>query len=175
MYLPDYELAELCRTWRLVEPYDPMAVNPASVDLRLGREFVNLSDRPVVYYGDATCKVEDIVHPGDRFHADGVWLEPGVALLATTLEYVRIPTTCAAQLLLKSSSARKGLDHALAGWIDPGFEGELTLEIHAHRPIELVAGTRMFQMTVAKMLGEPAKPYSLTGRYQGQRGPTEAR
>jgi hypothetical protein len=105
-------------------------------------------------------------------------LEPGVALLATTAERVRIPDRAiylsyqkpqedepshwlikgnVAELRLKSSAARNGLDHALAGWVDPGFDGTLTLELHAHRPIELFAGKAYVQMIVAAMLAAPTK------------------
>ena len=75
---------------------------------------------------------------------------------------------CTGELRLKSSAARNGLDHALAGWIDPGFDGTLTLELHAHRPIELQAGKAYVQLVVASCLATPARSYQQTGRYVGE-------
>lgn len=186
MYLVDFQLRELCEKHGLVEPFDPARVNPASIDLALGRDFVNLSDKSIRYKnsnfeGGYSALFAD---SGERFVADRVWLEPGVALLATTAEKVRIPDkpffwandtfgnhqikSCVAELRLKSSAARNGLDHALAGWIDPGFDGTLTLELHAHRPVELLAGKAYVQMVVAVTLATPTRSYQQTGRYVGE-------
>lgn len=192
MYLVDFQLKELCEKHGLVSPFDPARINPASIDLTLGRDFVNLSDSHINFtIGDlGFCAL-----PGDRFEADRVQLVPGVALLATTAERVKIPDSeltlewatkyredewykvdeyvqhvqaCIAELRLKSSAARNGLDHALAGWIDPGFDGTLTLELHAHRPIELLAGKAYVQLVVASCLATPARSYQQTGRYVGE-------
>lgn len=186
-YLSDTMLAELCEKHQLVQPYDPSRINPASIDLALGREFVNLSEKEVHYMPDAAIGRGTHAEPGERFWADSVFLDPGVALLATTAERVRIPDerillgldewgccakhilpACTGELRLKSSAARNGLDHALAGWIDPGFDGTLTLELHAHRPIELLAGKCYVQLVVATMLAAPARSYQQTGRYVGE-------
>lgn len=188
-YLSDTMLAELCEKHQLVTPYDPSRINPASIDLALGREFVNLSNRHIRIV-DAENITKEFAAPGERFNADRISLEPGVALLATTSERVRIPDNlirlgdweapsgvhvwrqrieaCTGELRLKSSAARNGLDHALAGWIDPGFDGTLTLELHAHRPIELLAGKCYVQLVVATMLAAPARSYQQTGRYVGE-------
>lgn len=154
MILPDFEIHRLCRSEQLVTPYNPTLVNPASLDLRLGNQFIDL-------------------HTGDEREAESITLRPGDAVLATTLEYVRIPVYCAGLLALKSSSARRGLDHALAGWIDPGFEGEITLELHAHREVTFNAGQPVIQIVLLRMLEAPREPYQ--GKYQKQRGPTPAR
>jgi len=194
-YLNDTMLIELCEKHQLVRPYDPARVNPASIDLALGREFVNLSEKEVHYIPDAGIGKGTHANPGERFWADNVFLHPGIALLATTAERVRIPDSpviligsdrqpgeamshflnrwysieaCTGELRLKSSAARNGLDHALAGWIDPGFDGTLTLELHAHRPIELLAGKCYVQLVVATMLAAPARSYQHTGRYVGE-------
>jgi len=137
-----------------IEPFDSGCVNPASLDLKLGNEFIDL----------ATMLA---------FSAEKVTLVHGDAILATTLEYIRMPANVAGSIYLKSTLARKGLDHSLAGWVDCSFLGELTLELHAHRPIELYAGQRILQMVFHVTLGTPAKRYH--GRYLGQRGPTPAR
>lgn len=139
---------------RLVEPFDPDCVNPATLDLKLGREFINL-------------------HTGARFEADEITLIPGSAILATSLEYVRIPLCTLAQVTLKSSLARQGLNHLLAGTLDPGFEGNVTLEFHSIIPITLQYRQRIVQISFSELIEIPERPY--TGRYQGQRGATGAR
>lgn len=138
----------------LGEGFSADRVNPASVDLRIGNQFIDL-------------------HTGNPFTAETLCLNPGDAILAETIERVCIPVEVAAAIYLKSSMARKGLDHALAGWIDCGFIGSITLELHAHRPVVLNAGQRVIQMVVWQMIAPPLKPYQ--GRYQGQSGPTLAR
>jgi dCTP deaminase len=139
-----------------VTPFELTNVNPASLDLRLSGEYVNLET-------------------GERYTADEITILPGQAILASTLEYIKMPTTYAGSVYLKSSMARIGLDHALAGWVDPGFSGELTLEFHSHRPVTLKKGQRVCQLVLIKMTDPPLKSYKQTGRYNGQRGPTEAK
>lgn len=139
-----------------VSPYDPNLVNPASIDLRLGGEFVDLET-------------------GKRFQIDDITILPGQAILASTLEYIKMPKNCAGSVYLKSSAARRGLDHALAGWVDPGFQGELTLEFHSHRPITLHKGQPVCQLVLMNMEFSPAEDYSVVGHYNGQKGPTEAK
>lgn len=184
MYLADFQLTELCEKQGLVSPFDPARVNPASIDLTLGKDFVNLSTEEIRYRGEDWPYTVP-AKPGERFEADIVVLEPGVALFATTAERICIPDrpfwlpvvpfgpaeelqACIGELRLKSSAARNGLDHALAGWIDPGFDGTLTLELHSHRPIELLAGKAYVQLVVAAMLAAPSKSYQQTGRYTGE-------
>lgn len=139
-----------------ISPYDPNNVNPASIDLRLGGEFLDLEN-------------------GLRFRQDEIIIRPGQAILATTLEYIVMPSLYSGSVYLKSSMARIGLDHALAGWVDPGFHGELTLEFHAHRPVRLIKGQRVCQLVLMQMEAKPLADYTVTGRYNGQRGPTEAK
>jgi dCTP deaminase len=154
MILPDFKIQQWAESGG-IEPFNIAHINPASVDLTLGQSFIDLET--------------------EEEHAltGSFWLNPGEAILATTMEYIRLPSSYAATVYLKSSMARRGLDHALAGWVDPGFEGNLTLELHSHRPIELFPCQRILQLVLYVMQTEPETPYS--GRYQGQRGPTMAR
>jgi dCTP deaminase len=138
----------------LFDTFIPEQVNPASYDLRLASKFIDLKDEIEFWCGE-------------------IEIIPGEAYLASTVEYVKMPNDVAGVLYLKSSLARRGLDHALAGWIDPGFEGNLTLELHSHRPIVLRPNDRILQI-VFHLMNEPAeKPYS--GRYKKQKGPTIAK
>jgi dCTP deaminase len=155
--LPDFQIGRWITAGGVV-PADQELINPASLDLRLGANIINLQT-------GANQPIPDI----------GYLLKPGMAILASTLEYIKIPTDCAAAVYLKSSLARKGLDHALAGWVDPGFEGELTLELHSHRPLILLPGQKIVQLVLMRMEFAPVRSYQVTGHYNGQRGPTQAR
>lgn len=137
-----------------ITPADYDCVNPASVDLHIDSHFVDLLTNRT-------------------FETGLINFEPPMAILATTTEEVSIPNDAAATVYLKSSRAREGLDHALAGWIDPGFIGQITLELHAHRPLVLTAGQRVVQIVLMSLTAPALKPYA--GRYQNQRGPTQRR
>lgn len=153
MILPDHKL----KAWAVkggVFPYDAANVNPASIDLRVGGQYIDLLT-------------------GTEHTMTSLTIVPGDAILATTIEYVKIPSNCIGTLYLKSSLARQGLDHALAGLCDCGFSGTLTLELHSHRPITIYAGQRIIQLVLQYTAGEPEHTYS--GRYQHQTGPTMAR
>jgi dCTP deaminase len=138
----------------LINPYNPEQVNPASYDLCLDSKYIDLNT-------------------GDTVNWKELHIKPGEAYLASTIEYVKFPNNISGVLYLKSSLARLGLDHALAGWIDPGFEGNLTLELHSHRPITLYAGQRIVQVVFYLLTAPSENPYS--GKYKGQKGPTEAK
>jgi dCTP deaminase len=107
----------------------------------------------------------------------GYRLEPGEFILCCTMETVAIPNDACAALFSKSSTGRIGLEHLHAGWIDPGFVGQLTLEFKnvAPWPILLQPGKRLMQMVVYDLVEPPARDYSQTGHYQNQTGATPAR
>ena len=137
-----------------VRPACMKCVNPASLDLRIGEEYICSSGKYLM-------------------GPPGLILTSGFAILATTVEYIKMPDDIVGMVCLKSSLARQGLDHSLAGFVDPGFEGQLTLELHAHRAVKLKAGQRIAQLVLYQMDKKPTKTYD--GRYQGQRGPTAYR
>ena len=92
-------------------------------------------------------------------------------LLATTIEYVKLPSNLTAFVEGRSSIGRMGLFIQNAGWVDPGFEGQITLELYnANRlPIKLISGWRVCQLVFASM-DKCRVPY--VGKYQGQRNAT---
>ena len=96
-------------------------------------------------------------------------------MLATTMEYVTLPDNLTAFVEGRSSLGRMGLFIQNAGWVDPGFRGEITLELfNANRcAIELRAGRRVGQLVLAEMDAPALHPYS--GKYQGQTGATGSR
>jgi dCTP deaminase len=164
----------------LQPPPDSQQLQPASVDLRLGTEFKQYT-RPL---GDITraepMRLDRPVDPKwmQSFEGPGLLLLPNQFTLATTVETVWMPVTHAAQVEGRSSLGRRGLIvHATAGFIDPGFRGQITLEMLnlSPRPILLTAGTRICQLTFYKMDERVLRPYGhheLRSKYQGQAGAT---
>ena len=170
MILVDHQIDELCRQG-MVSPYDPALLNPASLDVRLGDTLLieSAESRALVPY--------PLQHHGE---ADPYRLKPGQFVLAQTMETFHLPDTIAAQFVLKSSRAREGLEHLLAGYCDPGWHGSvLTLELHNSRQLHdllLWPGMRIGQMVWQRLAVPPMRSYRETGRYcndttvQGSRG-----
>lgn len=160
-----------------IEPFDPRNVQPSSVDLTLGSEFVQFrmhSDLMTPIDPFVPMEESDVV----RFEADEFALAPGQFALATTVERIQIHRTLVGRLDGKSSLARLGLVvHATAGFVDPGWNGQLTLEIFnfAPRPILLRPGMRIAQISFTEMVGQVQMPYGsmpLGSKYQDQQGAT---
>ena len=107
--------------------------------------------------------------------SDTYILLPNQFVLATTMEYIVLPNDITAFVEGRSSLGRMGLFIQNAGWVDPGFRGEITLELfNANRcDIELKAGRRIGQLVFAKMDDTALNPYN--GKYQGQKGATGSR
>ena len=146
----------------MVTPFEPSLVNPASLDLRLGnRLLIESAQSPAL-----------VPYPLEHHsEAEPYMLQPGQFVLAHTVETFNLPPTTAAQFVLKSSRAREGLEHLLAGYCDPGWSGSvLTLELHCSRqlhPVLLWPGMKIGQMVFHQIAAPPERDYSLTGRYNG--------
>lgn len=161
MIKPDHWI----RGWGLAggcEPFAEEQVNAASYDVRLADHWICPTRDP-----------EDVT-------ASHFKLFPGEVVLASTLELVRIPHDVACDLKLKSTFGRVWINHSLAGWCDPGFEGNITLELQnlGPEPFVLVAGSRIAQLIFIAMESPPEVPYGhprAGSHYQGQRGTTRAR
>lgn len=167
MILSDKEIRAMLTSNSLsINPIELMQIQPASVDIRLGNKFRIVDDKSEgIVHLDKKVEYKEIV-------ADRYLLLPGQFVLATTMEYIKLPNDLTAFVEGRSSMGRLGLFIQNAGWVDPGFEGEITLELfNANRcAIELQAGHRVGQLVFAKM-GESAQfPYA--GKYQFQRGAT---
>ena len=124
-------------------------VNPASVDIRIGAN-LKYSDES---QWDLT-KEPYIMMPKEF-------------VLISTYEHIMVPVDCAVELKLKSSRAREGFDHSLAFWVDPGWDGILTMEVHnmnQHRMLKVEYGMRFAQIIVHK-LDKPVE-VAYNGRYQ---------
>ncbi|MDQ0859928.1 dCTP deaminase [Bacillus sp. V2I10] len=152
----------------MIEPLLSSQLQPASIDLRIGGHFLAIDehstplislDKPPMY--KEICK-EQIIIPPKAF------------VLGTTIEYIRLPATMTAFVEGRSSIGRLGLFIQNAGWVDPGFEGHITLELYNANcvPIELKAGRRLCQLILAS-LDQESTPYN--GKYNGQNKATESK
>ena len=139
------------------------------MDIRLGNTFSVVEDTSS---GIITMEHEIRYK---TIETDTYLLLPGQFVLATTMEYVTLPDNLTAFVEGRSSLGRMGLFIQNAGWVDPGFRGEITLELfNANRcAIELRAGRRVGQLVLAEMDAPALHPYS--GKYQGQTGATGSR
>lgn len=161
MILPDFAITKLCLEG-MVEPFDKSLVNPASIDVRLGNKIM-VEDE---------WKPEMVPINLNEFEVDEdtpFMLSPGQFILAETIETFNLPDTIAAQFVLKSSRAREGIQHLLAGYCDPGWFGsKLTMELKNIRELHEVAiwpGMKIGQMVFQRMECAPFSSYAVTGRY----------
>ncbi|MDH3306360.1 MAG: dCTP deaminase [Acidimicrobiia bacterium] len=181
MIFSDRTIKEAVAAGRIaVDPYDESFVQPSSIDLRVDRYFRVFENHkyphidPRVRQEDLTTIVEV---PGDEAFV----LHPGEFVLGSTLERVRLGNDIVARLEGKSSLGRLGLlIHSTAGFVDPGFDGYLTLELSnvANLPIAIYPGMRIGQISFYQMTTDADHPYGSAGagsKYQGQRGPTPSR
>jgi dCTP deaminase len=158
--LSDWEIRARCDGSQMVWPFCPELLNPASLDLRLGPNLmIEVRDRRQLLQVDISERTED----------DPYLLLPGEFCLAETIERFDLPEDISAQFVLKSSRARDGLNHLLAGWCDPGWHGsKLTLELKNERryhPIELYPNLKIGQMVFHLMNEVPMQTYAVTGHY----------
>lgn len=157
MVLVDWQIKQLCEHG-LINPYDPDLVNPSSLDIRIG-------DSAMV---DTETGFEPHVQ-FDLFNKDKPYvMMPNECILLCTLESFNLPPHIACELKLKSSRAREGLSHALAGWVDNGFHGVLTLELKNYSTKHCVAiypGMRIGQVILYNT-PFPSTTYK-NGRYAG--------
>ncbi|MFG3711002.1 dCTP deaminase [Micromonospora sp. NPDC047730] len=183
MLLSDRDLRQAIAEQRLaIDPFEPELIQPASIDLRLDRDLLLWpkiqpdEPYPVV---DPACEPKMLpfkIPEGWSFR-----LEPGQSVLACTVETVTLDHSLAGRFEGKSSIGRLSLaTHITAGFIDPGFSGQITLELvnHNPRPILLHPGMLIGQLCVLPMFTPAEHPYGSAAagsRYNGQRGPTPSR
>jgi len=145
-----------------IDPYDPDSVGPASIDLTLSVYFMRVD-------GQGTGGVIRMDQPieYEKFTRQRVIIPPKSFILASTIERVTLPADICAKVEGRSSIGRMGLFVQNAGWVDPGWDGCLTLELYNANefPIEIVAGRRICQLVLDRMTGPVDKPYA--GKYKG--------
>ena len=179
--LSDRDLRKELDSGRLgLEPFEPMMVQPSSVDVRLDRFFRVFNNTRYTHI-DPRQQQDDLTSPVEATGDDPFVLHPGEFVLGSTFETVTLPDDLAGRLEGKSSLGRLGLlTHSTAGFIDPGFTGHITLELSnvANLPITLWPGMKIGQLCLFRLSSAAEFPYGSKeagSRYQGQRGPTPSR
>ncbi len=152
-----------------VSPLCEQSVQPASIDLRLGSHYL------VVESSEMDCITLSDEIKYRELESDTLTIPAHSFLLATTMETVELPDNLTAFVEGRSSVGRIGLFIQNAGWVDPGFKGQITLELYNANslPIKLEAGRRICQLVVCSMDKAAEKPYD--GKYQGQKRSTGSR
>ncbi|HYM64557.1 MAG TPA: dCTP deaminase [Gaiellaceae bacterium] len=163
-----------------IDPYDDSLLQPSSLDVRVDRFFRVFRNSRYPFI-DVKEEMEDLTELVEIGEAEPFILHPGEFVLGSTLERVKLPDDLVARLEGKSSLGRLGLlIHSTAGFIDPGWDGHVTLELSnvANLPITIYYAMKIGQLSFVQ-LTEPAEtPYGANGlgsKYQGQAGPTPSR
>lgn len=178
--LPDHAIAARIKAGDLVIDPEPTLdrLQPSSIDLTLGDSYrvFTARHRPITLDtipDDLTVRLP--VGP------DGLTLQPGDFVLATTAERVTIPADLCGFLHGRSTLGRLGIAiHVTAGLVDPGYDGDVTLEMCNVGPLTLTLhrGDPIGQLTFEELGTAAMRPYghpSLQSRYQGQSGTTAPR
>ena len=161
----------------VIRPYDPKDLQPSSVDLHVDRRFRVFRNNRYPYI-DVRHPQPDLTELVTIADDEPFILHPGEFVLGQTLEWTELPNDLVARLEGKSSLGRLGLlIHSTAGYVDPGWKGNLTLELSnvANLPIALYYGMKIGQISFFRMSSEVERPYGspeLGSKYQGQSEPT---
>ncbi len=187
----------------VVEPLDDpeLQIQPASLDMRLGREFLEFQQtnvpciRPARGTDAADYTAKTVVGTPENQRTlhdfesetdatlqerDEFILHPGDFVLGTTKERVEIPDDLIAHVEGRSSLGRLAIVvHATAGIVDPGYNGQITLELSnlGSAPVALEPDMRISQLTFTELKNRAERPYGEErgSKYQGQRGPQASR
>ncbi len=166
-----------------IEPLaDPeLQIQPASIDLRLDHTFVTyrLPHVPCIDPRDVQT-VQEYTEAIAIAEGEAFVLQPGEFALGSTIESVRVPHDLVARVEGRSSIGRLAVVvHATAGFIDPGFEGQITLELSnlGRCAVKLYPGMRISQVVLHRLTSPAERPYGPErgSKYQGQVGPVPSR
>ena len=181
MVLSDQAIRRLIEAGRIgIDPYDAGLMQPSSLDVRVDRLFRVFRNSRYPFI-DVKAEQEELTELVEVDGAEPFILHPGEFVLGSTLERVTLPDDLVARLEGKSSLGRLGLlIHSTAGFIDPGFDGHVTLELSnvANLPITIYPGMKIGQISFFRLSSSAEVPYGSEGarsKYQGQRGPTPSR
>jgi dCTP deaminase len=164
----------------VIEPYDEGLVQPSSVDVRVDGKFrvFHNARHPYIDVRKPMDDLTELVEIGDE---EPFVLHPGEFVLGQTLESIALPNDIVARLEGKSSLGRLGLlIHSTAGFVDPSWQGNLTLELSnvANLPITIYRGMPIGQISFMRMDGPVEHPYGASevgSKYQGQAEPTPSK
>ncbi len=178
MVLSDRDIRAEIEAGRIViDPFTPDAIQPSSIDLHLDRRFRVFRNSRYPYI-DVRADQPELTELVEISGDDPFILHPGEFVLGSTLERVELPNDLVARLEGKSSLGRLGLlIHSTAGYVDPGWEGNLTLELSnvANLPITLYDGMKIGQISFQRLSSPAEVGYGdarIGSKYRGQRDPT---
>ena len=181
MVLSDRTIRRLIGEGRIgIDPFEDSLVQPSSVDVRVDRYFRVFRNARYPYI-DVKEPMEGLTELVEIDETEPFILHPGELVLGSTLERVTLPDDLVARLEGKSSLGRLGLlIHSTAGFIDPGWDGHVTLELSnvANLPITIYYAMKIGQLSFVQMTEPAETPYgasSLGSKYKGQTGPTPSR
>jgi dCTP deaminase len=179
--LSDRSILEEIKAGRIeIDPFDEACIQPSSIDLHVDRKFRTFHNAryPFIDVKKAMPELTELIEVDGN---NPFILHPGEFVLGSTLERVRLPDDLVARLEGKSSLGRLGLlIHSTAGYVDPGWDGYLTLELSnvANLPITIYPSMKIGQISFFRLTSPAERPYGSRERgskYQGQRGPTASR
>ena len=177
MVLSDRTIRRLLDEGRIgIDPYAPELMQPSSVDVRVDRYFRVFRNSRYPYI-DVKANQEDLTELVEVDDDEAFILHPGEFVLGSTLERVTLPDDLVARLEGKSSLGRLGLlIHSTAGFIDPGWDGHVTLELSnvANLPITIYPRMKIGQLSFVQLTEPAERPYGSEGigsKYQGQGRP----
>ena len=181
MILSDRSLREEIAAGRIViDPFDDSCVQPSSIDLHLDHRFLVFRNHTMAHI-DVRTDLSALTEQVEVSDDDPFILHPGEFVLGSTSERVAVPDDLVARLEGKSSLGRLGLlIHSTAGYVDAGWDGQLTLELSnvASLPITLYPGMKIGQISFMQMTTAADYPYGagvLGSKYRGQEGPRASR
>ena len=181
MILSDVDIRKEIEAGRIViDPFDDSCIQPSSIDVHVDTQFRVFANSRYPYI-DVKNEMPDLTEVVEVGGGEPFILHPGEFVLGSTLERVALPDDMVARLEGKSSLGRLGLlIHSTAGYVDPGWDGYLTLELSnvANLPITIYPGMKIGQISFFRLSSAAENPYGSkeTGsKYQGQRGPTASR
>ena len=181
MVLSDRSIrAEIAAGRIVVDPMDGDDVQPASIDLHLDCRFLVFANTRQPYI-DVRQPLDGLTEAVEIDAGKPFMLHPGEFALGSTREHIALPDDLVARLEGKSSLGRLGLlIHSTAGFVDPGWQGRLTLELSnvARLPIALYPGMKIGQISFLRLSTPAERLYGspeLGSKYQGQAGPTASR
>jgi dCTP deaminase len=181
MVLADRTIRRLLDEGRIgIDPLDDDLIQPSSVDVRVDKFFRVFRNSRYPFI-DVKEEMEDLTELVEMGGEEPFILHPGEFVLGSTLERITLPDDLVARLEGKSSLGRLGLlIHSTAGFIDPGWDGHVTLELSnvANLPITIYYGMKIGQLSFVQMAEAAENPYGtalIGSKYQGQAGPTPSR
>ena len=181
MVLSDATISRALDDGRIeIDPYDEALLQPSSVDVRVDRFFRVFRNNRYPYI-DVKVEQEELTELVEVEGEQPFILHPGEFVLGSTLERIRLSDDLVARLDGKSSLGRLGLlIHSTAGFIDPGWDGHVTLELSnvANLPITIYPEMKIGQISFMQMTEPATTPYgaaAIGSKYKGQKGPTASK